>query len=792
MSASGVTFPNLTEADIASLRSSGLSDTTIAGMGCHSMSAEEIREATGLSEGVVFSDGYCIPYVGILGQDGTPYARYRLQQEKPKYVAALGSTPQIYVPPTFHNLPASDLLIITEGERKAALGCQLGIHVVGIGGVFAWAEPGPRAAEKLAGATIGRDTVPLPRLVELASRYTKVLILGDSDLIDKPQPLSGLNALQQALGTTVADYLAEQRKITRIDYTDYIREPIISVGLCPPRFDKPDIGKIGLDDWYLWLLEHCNAADDGDVSIRVRAAAQLKNYLSALQLAASGSSDMALAIAVANSNRKSLAKQDGAAWMTYDSTSGIWHKANNGEQYLAPPRIKGDHEQAVFHLHQLKSVVMEAFSKSGDEPSELAKLWDGKVTAAIKALSSVGESLQSTKSQSCILKQVEPRLTIPHEQWNQYDYHLVCANGVIDLQTSKLLPHSPHYLADMHSKVKYDPFAQCAKWEAFLAEVQPDAETRDYLHRLAGYCSIATTEQQKFFVFTGSGGNGKTVWCEVMQGVLGDYAIVGDKSVITASKSEPHPTGLARMAHRRLVSFSETNERVRLDCEVVKQITGGGTLTARLMRQDFFDFQPKFTAILDTNDIPTIDDQTAAMHRRLVVIPWPFTPTKIIEKLKEELLAEAEGILCWVVEGAKLYLRDGLTAPAGIVAATAKLWESLDSVRMWMMNRAIVDSEPTIKTQSRILFADHQRFCREHFLGEPQTTHKFNDRLASKLPEGAKYLSNGITSFRGIRLKEEAETIDIEDADVPTSPKKYPQPASETRQSKSSKVRVIQ
>jgi len=792
MSAPGVTVPNLTDVDIASLRSSGLTDSTIAGMDCFSMSAEEIRKATGLSEGTVSSGGYAIPYDGILGQDGTPYARYRLQQEKPKYVAALGSTPQVYVPPAFPDLPASDLLIITEGERKAALGCQLGIHVVGIGGVFSWAEPGLRAAEKLAGATIGRDTVPLPRLVELASRYSKVLILGDSDLIDKPQPLSGLNTLKQALETAVAEYLAEQRKIIRIDYTNYIREPIISVALCPPRFDIPEVGKIGLDDWYLWLLEHCNAADDLDVAARVRATAQLKNCLSALQLAAGGSSDMALAIAVANSNRKSLAKQDGAAWMTYDSTSGIWHKANNSEQYLAPPTIKGDYEQAVSHLRQLKSIVTAPFSKSGDKPPELAKLWGGKTTAAIKVLRGVGESLQCTKSQSCILRQVEPRLTIPHDQWNQYDYHLVCANGVIDLQTSKLLSHAPHYLADMHTKVMYDPFAPCPKWEAFLAEVQPDAEARDYLQHLAGYCAIGTTEQQKFFVFTGSGGNGKSVWSEVMQGVLGDYAIVGDKSVITASKSEPHPTGLARMADRRLVSFSETNERVRLDCKVVKQITGGGTLTARLMRQDFFDFQPKFTAILDTNDIPFIDDQTAAMHRRLVVVPWPFTPTKINEKLKEELLAEADGILRWVVEGAMLYLRDGLTAPAGIVAATAKLWESLDTVQMWLVNRAIVDPDPTIKTEARILFADYQRFCCEQFLGEPQTTHKFNDRLASKLPEGAKYTSNGITSFRGIRLKEEAETIDIEDADAPMPPKKNPQSLDETRPNKSSKIRLVQ
>src|SRR5208283_2619529 len=141
------------------------------------------------------------------------------------------------------------------------------------------------------------------------------------------------------------------------------------------------------------------------------------------------------------------------------------------------------------------------------------------------------------------------------------------------------------------------PLALCPKWEAFLAEVQPDPEARAYLQRLAGYCAIGTTEQQKLHIFAGSGGNGKSVWLEITLEVLGDYAIVGDKSVITASKNEPHPTGLARMTGRRFVNFSETAEHTKLDCKVVKQITGGGTLTARHMRENFFDFKPKFTAI---------------------------------------------------------------------------------------------------------------------------------------------------------------------------------------------------
>jgi hypothetical protein len=137
-------------------------------------------------------------------------------------------------------------------------------------------------------------------------------------------------------------------------------------------------------------------------------------------------------------------------------------------------------------------------------------------------------------------------------------------------------------------------------------------------------------------------------------------------------------------------------------------------------------------------------------------------------------------------------LDDGLTAPAGIVAATAKLWESIDTVQMWMTNRAIVDPDPTIKTEARILFADYQQFCREQFLGDPQTSHKFNKMLASKLPEGVKGTSNGITSFKGIRLKEEAEIFETEDADAPMAIAKSPQPAVKTRPNNSTKLRIVQ
>jgi hypothetical protein len=168
-------------------------------MGCLTADAAEISLRTEVLK--VASPGYCIPYNGIVDQTGKPYVRWRLRQpiEKMRYVAGLGDDPQLYVPPAFSALPPSDLLVVTEGEKKAAKAVQEGISCVAVQGLWNGFDAEGRAVEKIEGDRISDDTAPLSALMDLAQQFKCVLVLGDSDLISNHQARRGFELLTKSL-----------------------------------------------------------------------------------------------------------------------------------------------------------------------------------------------------------------------------------------------------------------------------------------------------------------------------------------------------------------------------------------------------------------------------------------------------------------------------------------------------------------------------------------------------------------------------------------------------------------
>lgn len=131
----------LHEEQLADLRKSGLSDDTITRLGIHAVRPHDIKLA-----GVLHA--YRLPYFDL---DGKPldFERWRLfppivtaDGHTRKYHQAKGSAPYLYLPP-LHNWRAVAAdptipIIVTEGEKKAAAGCQGGLVVMGTAGVWCW------------------------------------------------------------------------------------------------------------------------------------------------------------------------------------------------------------------------------------------------------------------------------------------------------------------------------------------------------------------------------------------------------------------------------------------------------------------------------------------------------------------------------------------------------------------------------------------------------------------------------------------------------------------------------
>lgn len=132
---------SLHEEQLADLRKSGLSEHSIRSLGVHAVRPHDITLA-----GV--DHAYRIPYFD-LGGNHIDFERWRLfppivsfDGHSRKYHQPAGSTPHLYLPPllNWRSVAADPTIpvVITEGEKKAAAGCQEGLTVAGIAGVWCW------------------------------------------------------------------------------------------------------------------------------------------------------------------------------------------------------------------------------------------------------------------------------------------------------------------------------------------------------------------------------------------------------------------------------------------------------------------------------------------------------------------------------------------------------------------------------------------------------------------------------------------------------------------------------
>lgn len=144
--------------------------------------------------------------------------------------------------------------------------------------------------------------------------------------------------------------------------------------------------------------------------------------------------------------------------------------------------------------------------------------------------------------------------------------------------------------------------------------------------------------------------------------------------------TQPH--GLVQLCGARFVTASETDDGARLSVPLVKQITGGDTITARRLYGEFFDFQPIAKFVLSTNHKPVIADTTESVWRRVLLVPFAVTiplderdPT-LPARLREEL----PGILAWAVRGCLDWQKHGLSRPAAVHDATSECRDDSDPV----------------------------------------------------------------------------------------------------------------
>jgi putative DNA primase/helicase len=204
----------------------------------------------------------------------------------------------------------------------------------------------------------------------------------------------------------------------------------------------------------------------------------------------------------------------------------------------------------------------------------------------------------------------DERIAVDIEYWDQDPWLLGTPAGTVDLRTGELRSSvREEGITKITAVAPNDD--DCPLWRRFLSETTgDDQELIRFLQQWCGYSLTGMTREHALAFVYGPGGNGKSVFLNVVVAILGQYATTSAMDTFTASHGDKHPTDIAALRGARLVTASETEEGRAWAESRIKQMTGGDRLSARFMRQDFF----RVHAAIQTDD--RRQSQAGAAQRR--------------------------------------------------------------------------------------------------------------------------------------------------------------------------------
>jgi P4 family phage/plasmid primase-like protien len=372
---------------------------------------------------------------------------------------------------------------------------------------------------------------------------------------------------------------------------------------------------------------------------------------------------------------------DAGKWVTWDGSRWAWHPDEGPAIEAARDVIRRiPTDNAALKAWRLKSMRARA----------------------------IGDAVRLARS--------TPAMRISASEFDRHPWQLNTPGGIVDLRTGDMAAATPALLHSKQTTVTPDAAMRTPLWDQFLKSTfQGNVALERYMQRLAGLMFIGEVLEHILPFAHGPGGNGKGVFAEVLSAIAGDYATSAPQGFLVVGRDK-HETELAKLQGRRLVIASEINENTRFDEAKMKALTGGDTITARFMRQDFFDFTPSHTFLLLGNSQPKVETGGDSVWRRLRLIPFTHSVSdeERIENLQTRLVdEEGPGILAWIITGAVAYAADGLHTPETVLAATDTYRAEEDHLGRFIEDRCSVGGGDVARVEMSDLRKAYDAWCRE-------------------------------------------------------------------------------
>jgi len=243
-------------------------------------------------------------------------------------------------------------------------------------------------------------------------------------------------------------------------------------------------------------------------------------------------------------------------------------------------------------------------------------------------------------------------------------------------------------------------------------------------------CNIyGKNKNELFFIFTGSGGNGKGLLDAWLFSILGNYYKTININQLTTYEKDGNRANseLTKCHYARCVMTSEpeNNRGTKLITPIIKKWTGNDLLTTRELHGKTFQFCPRFTLSIQCNGIPDLSIDDGGIRRRMKCIELPYkfktnngqvlnpgekyADDSLKEKVKTPSYRNAFLFILidnWIQNNGKFY------ESVKVKKFTDSYFESQNPVKIWFNENYEVDDSGRISPNT--LLEDY-RTSTEHF-----------------------------------------------------------------------------
>ena len=356
-------------------------------------------------------------------------------------------------------------------------------------------------------------------------------------------------------------------------------------------------------------------------------------------------------------------------------------------------------------------------------------------------------SLESTNGvNNCVsmLKSV-PGVPVVPDSLDIHPTVLPCANGVINLKTGQMIEPDMEMLLTRRIDVDYVPDAEAPKWAEFLQKAIPYMDYRRFLHRWIGYCLTGLTREQKLLFIYGPPRTGKSTLVQTITRIMSEYYETVDrkKLMMTRNAESEIPAWLAKLKGARLVTAVECKDSDRLDGSLVKIMTGNEDISARFLNQNEITYRPQFKLILTGNHRFQFEGDDSAIARRILEMTLDQTvdEASLNPDLDDELWEEREGILAWMVEGARLYFESGLCVPGDMSEKIKEYQKDMDFIGQFIEERLeVIEGAQMASSDLFKIYCDWAKDNNEWKMSQKAFAGKMRGRFDSRrLEQGVVY-----------------------------------------------------